>query len=117
MTWFGHNLARPSPPGHHPAQRWLVQHRLRRRTRPRPARRSAAHCPHPQQPVLTYEGDLMRREIAVMQLVQAQADVPIASLFVQLTNDRWAITGLTDWERALWGGVTPILSGHVPPGR
>lgn len=59
----------------------------------------------------------MRREIAVMQLVQAQADVPIASLFVQLTNDRWAITGLTDWERALWGGVTPILSGHVPPGR
>ena len=37
-------------------------------------------APHPQQPVLTYECDLMRREIAVMQLVQAQADVPIAPL-------------------------------------
>ncbi|MCA9875399.1 MAG: phosphotransferase [Anaerolineales bacterium] len=37
-------------------------------------------APPPGQPVLTYERDLMRRETAVMQLVEKEVDIPVARL-------------------------------------
>jgi len=37
-------------------------------------------APPPGQPVLTYERDLMRRETAVMQLVEKEVDIPMARL-------------------------------------
>ena len=37
-------------------------------------------APPPGQPVLTYERDLMRRETAVMQLVEKELDIPVARL-------------------------------------
>ena len=41
-------------------------------------------APHPEQPVLTYEKNLMRREVLILETVQE-------------------IEGIIDWERSLWG--------------